>query len=314
MGRPRPDFGGDGRWLAVFALITALEYLWWLLVWWQGIAPVPLLGTYLGFAAAAAGAALLVRRAAGAGPLAIPWPAAALGTVLVALAASAFLPLKYAIPAQIPFWLDRPAALAERRWFGADPWLLLDRTLGWAARPMDWLYGSWLPVQVTILFLVILSRPSAAKSRALVAYAMAWFLLGVVAATLLSSAGPVFYDRLFGGQDFAALGDTLRRRGAWIAIGESDRMYQSLASGRPSLVAGISAIPSIHVAISLWLYFVARTLAPRAAPLAMAYFILIWIGSVQLGWHYAIDGLAGALGMIALWWLATRWTAHGPTR
>jgi hypothetical protein len=48
----------------------------------------------------------------------------------------------------------------------------------------------------------------------------------------------------------------------------------------------------------------ARTLAPRAVPLAAAYFAFIWIASVQLGWHYVSDGLIGVLCMAALWWLA----------
>ena len=171
---------------------------------------------------------------------------------------------------------------------------------------MDWLYATWLPVQSLVLFLVILARPSPGKSRALIAYIVAWFLLGVVAAVLLSSAGPLFYDRLFGGTDFAPLGHTLRARGAWIALAESGRMWTSLASNRPSLVAGISAAPSIHVAISLWIYLNARKLAPRAALPAMLYFLLVWIGSVQLGWHYATDGLAGVIGMLAIWYL-TPW-------
>jgi len=33
---------------------------------------------------------------------------------------------------------------------------------------------------------------------------------------------------------------------------------------------------------------------------------IVWIASVQLGWHYAADGLGGAAGMIALWALADR--------
>ena len=38
-----------------------------------------------------------------------------------------------------------------------------------------------------------------------------------------SSAGPIFYDRLFGGTAFAALRETLQSRGAWVALAESDR-------------------------------------------------------------------------------------------
>jgi hypothetical protein len=38
----------------------------------------------------------------------------------------------------------------------------------------------------------------------------------------------------------------------------------------------------------------------------------MWIASVQLGWHYLSDGLAGMLGMAAIWRLAGRieWAAR----
>lgn len=286
------------------AAITAAELIWWLAAWLLHITFVPHFAAYLLFAMVAMAAATALRVVFGLPMWSVPWPVAVTGTFLVGVGASAFLPLKYAIPREVPFWLDRPIALAERAVFRGDPWLLLDHLLGWAARPMDWLYGGWLPVQSLVLLLLVLSRPSPAKSRALIAYALAWFLLGLVAAVLLSSAGPLFYDRLFGGGSFSGLATTLRARGAVIALGESDRMWASFGETRPGLVAGISAVPSIHVAISLWMFLTARSIMPRAKIPALAYFLLVWIGSVQLGWHYVIDGLAGALGLLAVWALS----------
>jgi hypothetical protein len=35
--------------------------------------------------------------------------------------------------------------------------------------------------------------------------------------------------------------------------------------------------------------------------LMTAYALMIWIGSVHLGWHYATDGLVGVLMMLGLW-------------
>jgi hypothetical protein len=221
--------------------------------------------------------------------------------MMIGVGASLFLPLKYAIPQLVPFWLDAPLAHAEKRLLGIDPWLILDRYVGWLAVPMDWLYGFWLPTQTLILFLVVLQRGSPAKSRVLISYVLAWFLLGVVGATFFSSAGPIFYDRLFGGTEFAGLREALQNRGVWVALVESDGMWTSLAAGRPTIVAGISAVPSIHVAISFWMFLAARLMVPRAARYALAYAILIWIGSVQLGWHYVTDGIAGLLGMLAVW-------------
>ena len=236
-----------------------------------------------------------------------------LGTVLIALGASLFLPLKYAIPGQVPFFLDAPLAIAERQLFGTDPWRIADRLFGQALVPVDRVYGLWLPAQSLVLFSVMLLPPSPAKSRALIAYSLAWFLLGVVAAVLCASVGPIFYDRLLGGHEFAALTERLGGR-AWMAEGEANAMWASFASGRPGFVAGISAMPSLHVAISFWIWLTARSLLQRLAPAALAYAVFMWVASVQLGWHYVGDGLAGALGMGAIWWLAKKIAAEASTR
>jgi len=288
------------------AAIAAIELAWWFIAWLKGIAPSPFLVTYFLLATVGLLAANAVRLLVGRRPSAVSRPAIALGTFLVAIGASAFLPLKYAIPSEIPFWLDQPLATTERALFGADPWLLLDSLTGWATLPLDRLYACWLPTQLVVMFLVMLSRPSSAKSQSLIAYSLAWFVLGVVTAVLFSSAGPLFYDRAFGGQSFAALAPTLRSRGAWAVFSESDPMWASLASGRPGFVAGISAMPSIHVAISLWIVLTARRMAPRAFPIALAYFVLIAVGSVQLGWHYVADGIVAVMGMLGIWRLAAR--------
>jgi hypothetical protein len=299
------SFAGEDRmWLLVMAATALAEVIWWATVWGLGIAPFIRLPIYFAVAFAALGVAAMLRLAMGQRLSASPWPAALAGTVLIAVGAAAFLPLKYAIPHEIPFWLDRPAALAERSLFGTDPWLLLDQIFGWWTVPMDWLYAAWLPTQLLFLFLLMLAAPSPMKSRALIAYPLIWFVLGAVGAVLLSSAGPIFYDRLYGGDSFAGLRQTLDARGAWLVSTESDAMWASYIGAKPGAVAGISAFPSMHVAISFWLVLAARSVAPRFAPLASVYFLLICVGSVQLGWHYASDGLVAVVGTLGLWRLS----------
>lgn len=296
-------FKGDGRWLTVMTVLVALELGWWLIAWNKGFAPIPSPAPYALGAIAALAAALAIDRALRPGGGRPSWASILTGTALVVAGSSLFLPLKIAIPWQMPFWLDQPLARVEGA-FGIQPWQMLDRLIGWATAPVDRIYALWLPVQSLILFTVIIATPSPAKSRALIAYGLAWFVLGVAGATLLSSAGPIFYDRLYGGSEFAGLGEVLHRHGAWVALTESEAMWTSFASRDPSLVAGISAVPSMHVAISLWILLAARQMAPRASGFALAYFVFIWIASVQLGWHYMLDGVAGALGMLAVWALS----------
>lgn len=304
---------GEGCWLATLAVLTTLELGWWALCWKSGIAPAPRLATYLALAATGLLAAFVVRAVFLPSAKRASWTSLLLGTLLIALGASLFLPLKYAIPQQVPFWLDAPLALRERQLFGTDAWRIADSLFGWALVPADRVYGLWLPVQSLVLFSVVLLPPSLAKSRVLIAYGLAWFLLGVVAAALCASAGPIFYDRLLGGHAFAALGAKLAQS-AWMVRGESDAMWASYSLARPGLVAGISAMPSLHVAISFWMWLAARSMAPRLAPFALIYGLFIWLASIQLGWHYVSDGLAGAIGMVAIWWLAEKIlaAANGP--
>lgn len=284
------------------ALATAVELAWWTVCRVRGWAPLPFVGSYTLIVAAALAFALLLRRF-----LAPARPQAAIGTVaigsiLFAVGASVFLPLKFSIPKIMPFWLDVPLADLDRAMFGGeDPWRLLYSVVGWATPISDRIYGLWLPVQTVTVLALMLEPPSIAKSRALVAYALGWLILGVGAALLMSSAGPLFFDRLYHGTRFAGLDDMLRSRGAWMTLSESDAMWASFASDRPNFVAGISAAPSLHVAISFWIYLTARKLAPRLAPWALAYAMFMWVASVALGWHYVADGLIGIVGIGVIW-------------
>lgn len=286
--------------------MTAIEFAAWLCAWSAGLAPAPLTATYVAMSLVALGIALGLRPLWRWGEPRASWPVVLLGALLVGVSSSLFMALKFAIPSMIPFWLDKPIAAAEAGLFGIEPYQLLDSLFGRAALLIDRVYGFWLPVQLIVMFSVIIAPPSRAKSRALVACSAAWFLLGVVAATLLSSAGPIFFDRVFGGEQFAPLHQILAKRGADLVLSTSDVMWSAQVSGHPGLIAGISAAPSMHIAISFWILLVARDLSPRATPLAAAYFAFIWIASVQLGWHYITDGLVGVAGMAALWWLAGR--------
>ena len=288
------------------AALTGIELVIWLFAWSDGLAPAPKVATYLALAAAALGIALGLRPLWRGGAPRAAWPVLLLGTFLAGLNASLFMALKFAIPSVIPFWLDRPLASFEAALFGIDPYRLLDSIFGRATVVVDRIYGFWLPVQLVTLFSVVAAPPSAAKSRAVTAYAATWLMVGIVAATLLSSAGPIFFDRLFGGARFGPLHHILTARGASMVLTTSETIWAAQVAGSYTLVSGISAVPSMHVAISLWMLLAARDLAPRVAPLAAAYLVFIWLASVQLGWHYLSDGLIGGAGTIMLWWLSGR--------
>jgi len=65
--------------------------------------------------------------------------------------------------------------------------------------------------------------------------------------------------------------------------------------------SGISAMPSLHLGMGTLLVLAAGRLDRRLMALALVYLVFLEIGSVHLGWHYAIDGYVGIAGALAIW-------------
>jgi PAP2 superfamily protein len=121
------------------------------------------------------------------------------------------------------------------------------------------------------------------KARHILSFMLTWSI-GMVFAYLFSSMGPLFT----GGYDLSVAPDSVRRAAEFLLA--NYKVHGALIGG------GISAFPSMHVAIAAWLAIVLRD---RGWPkTGIAYFIGVFVCSVILGWHYAIDGVAG--GAIAI--------------
>ncbi|NIR61095.1 MAG: hypothetical protein GWO02_17130, partial [Gammaproteobacteria bacterium] len=60
--------------------------------------------------------------------------------------------------------------------------------------------------------------------------------------------------------------------------------------------------PSMHIAMGFFFVLVAWRYHWALRLVAVAYLLVLLVGSVHLAWHYAIDGYAGILGTYAIWW------------
>lgn len=228
---------------------------------------------------------------------------AALGSILLALGSAAFGSLKAGIPRVVPFWFDLPESRFEDWLFGAHPAVLIDPRLPWVLPLLDRVYATFIPTILIAMLALLASKPSREKSRALVAIALAWLVIGVVAAYAFSSVGPIFYDRVYGGHKFAELDAVLRQQAPLTTLA-ADILWRLHLSRIPAFGDGISAFPSMHVTMTTWFALVLNR--TRFAPLGWTYLALIWVGSILLGWHWAFGGIVGGLGMIGLWRIAPR--------
>lgn len=250
-------------------------------------------------------------------PILIAWPVMAMS----------FSHVKGLIPAIMPYYLDPFLQAADRTiHFGHDPWALLQPLLGhpFVTYIIDRLYALWLfVIYFAILLQVTSTRDRRLRMQFLLSSMLAWILIGSLGAILLSSAGPCYFDKVYAVADsYAPLMSYLRETvqqapllgfGAppeLIAVSVQDLLWGFYQQGDPGLGHGISAAPSMHVA-STWLAArMLQTYGRAAAVAGWSFLAVILLGSVHLGWHYAIDGYISILGAWVLWrftgWLLSR--------
>ena len=233
------------------------------------------------------------------------------GLVVVTLGACAITALKSGIQAAVPFYADPALARIDRLLLGQDAWRLAHSLFGWAFTPISTLYGTWLLGQTALLTALLFAAPSKFKSQALITHSLIWLLLGIAMAYACSSAGPIFYDQIYGGTRFSGLHQLIAQSA--LTAGPEDYLWHLHQSGSVQFGAGISAMPSLHVAGATWLALVFGSRFRRFAALGWIYAALIYIGSIMTGWHWAMDGVVGASGALLLWRLAGQvagWRSH----
>ena len=225
------------------------------------------------------------------------------GVLLAALQIAVLTWTKVMLPIASPFWADALLANADHALFRTDPWGLAWRLFGWAAPLIDRAYVTWAPIKFATLLFVLCMPESSTKSRALLSY---FAMMGTVAVSqyFLSSAGPIFYSQLGLGARFDAMPVE-----PWVQTTRA-YLWQDYLKAGGSIGGGISAMPSLHVAAALWLALVWRSYQQHLGILGFAYFAVIAVGSVLLGWHYAVDAVAAVLITSAVWALARRISAE----
>jgi hypothetical protein len=209
----------------------------------------------------------------------------------------------------------------------------LDRTLHFGVLPWEWLqpllghpvitfvinvnYNCWFLVMWMMwVYFAFADRPSLLRTRFFLSFFLMWILIGGILAVVFSSAGPCYYGRLGLSPDpYADLMAYLRGVNevlpVW-AIPVQDALWQGHIG--KSAIDGISAMPSMHNGSALLFALAGYQVSRFAGRLLSVHAVLIFIGSIHLGWHYAVDSyLAWALTLViwfamapvSRWWHST---------
>ena len=64
---------------------------------------------------------------------------------------------------------------------------------------------------------------------------------------------------------------------------------------------GIAAAPSLHIGVAVLQALMAWKISPLLGRILTVYAVIILIGSVHLGWHYAVDGYMAIIFAILIW-------------
>jgi PAP2 superfamily len=220
---------------------------------------------------------------------------------------------KSQIPHFNPYvWDETIAALDRAIHFGAQPWEVLNRVTGYGliTTILDKIYYLWFPAIFMALGAAALSAESRVSQRFLISFALSWIIIGVALAIAFSSVGPIFLDRLTGTpSEFATLAGKLEAVDAAYGlrtIEVRDQLWDSYLGMDTGIVSGISAMPSMHNAICVLIFLAARHIHRVVAIAAGLFALVIFTGSVHLGWHYAVDGYASAALVPIIWKLSEK--------
>ncbi|MCY0096115.1 phosphatase PAP2 family protein [Hoeflea ulvae] len=211
------------------------------------------------------------------------------------------------------FPYDRLMADADRfLHFGLAPWRYLYAV---AADPavlsiVEINYNFfWHVICFGSLFFVVTSpRAERVRMQYLAMFLFVWIVCGNILANMFLSAGPAFYGDVTG--DVARFGEQM----AFLAGSGTDKsaadfqryLWLLYERGEPGIGGGISAFPSVHVALITMNALFLASYSRRLGVLAFAYVGFVLASSVYLGWHYAVDGYASILIVSLAYYLSCR--------
>lgn len=203
-----------------------------------------------------------------------------------------FMWIKAEINLVVPFRADQNIANIGRFIFGQDPWRFFR---GMDLNLMALTYNVlWFWALIITLFSVLIAKPTKERAASLFSYFFLWSVFGPVGQYLVPAAGPIFYERIGLGPRYDGLYASIPALTSDI----SNYLWTHYHQRSLGLGAGISAMPSLHIATAAWMVLSLLSIRSRLALPAAILGLYLWVASIALGWHYFLDGVVGALGAV----------------
>ncbi len=223
-----------------------------------------------------------------------------------------YVALKPQIPELVPFSWDQAFIAWDRAlFFGEDPWRLTHALLPGVDMMifLDKIYVAWFFILFFAAFYAILQRlDSPLRMAFLLSFALTWGVGGNLIATMFSSAGPVYVERLFGDPVFKPMTDhfaAMNQIHEFSFLRTIEKLWEGHANPDVAGV-GISAFPSMHLCLAATIALYTAAMSRWLGRAMWVFTALILIGSVHLGWHYAVDGFAGIAIAVVIWFASLR--------
>ena len=235
------------------------------------------------------------------------WPPVLLATLL-----AAFNSFKQMVLPLAGFRFDPLFAELDRMLFlGVDPWRVTHAIFSSpnATLMIDSSYHGWfVPMSLGVIVCAYLAKDSyRLRTQYLLTYMGVWIGIGSIMAYLLPAAGPIYYSHFVGpSPTFDALSQSLLSAQAetespLAALRNQAKLLAAFGSSKLQVGGGISAMPSVHNALAVLFALGGYQLNRVLGWVFGLYAVLIWIGSIHLGWHYAVDGPVAAIVTVAMW-------------
>jgi PAP2 superfamily len=238
------------------------------------------------------------------------------GVVLTCLLAfmPAFSAMKSGVAMFNAYSWDGILITLDRQIHGDDVWRILQPLIGYPiiTSVLSWFYHVWLILLYVVTFYFLVHKNSELRQHFFLSYFLCWSIIGIGLAIAFASVGPCFVESIVGRDDFVPLMQYLRQADQSypvLVLHVQDMLLAKYENRNSGLGSGISAMPSMHISMAMLFFLAFRHVSKLAAWLSGAFLVIIFVGSIHLAYHYAVDGYVSIVATAIIWKLCGWWAS-----